>query len=137
MNGFSAAAAQAAVGDERQHDQRGGGEQQAVMDLVLGERVAREAVQAVAEGEQEPDRDRDAGGEPCVALRERAEQERHHQRDLGRHAGVGLIRADGRDDRRRGHEAARDGHHGDASRHVGEPAQERHQGERADPRRSA
>ena len=78
----------ALVGHQRQDDQRGGRHQQAVVDLLLGEGLAHQVVNALPVGEHErhPHRQRRRRGR--VLRGKRPEQEGDHQRDLGRYSRV-------------------------------------------------
>ena len=79
---------QALVWQQRQDAQGRGGHQQAVVDLLFGERLPRDPVEAFAVGEDQRQGHAQSRRQRCVLLGEHPEQERDHQRHLGRHPRV-------------------------------------------------
>jgi hypothetical protein len=63
------------------------------MKLTLRERVAHQTMQSLTSGQNHRSRHAETRGQCDVTLRERAEQEIDHQRDLGREAGVAFLAA--------------------------------------------
>ena len=90
--------AETPVGEERQHDQRAGGEQQAVVQLPIREGLADDSVDLLPAGENDRGRNADSGCKSDIALCERAQQEIDDECDLGRQAGVRFAAADIPDD---------------------------------------
>ena len=75
-------------GAQGKHDERGRGEEQKVVQLLLGQHALDEAVEAGSRRQQDHDDDRDAGREDGLSDREGAEKHGREQGDLGRQAGV-------------------------------------------------
>ena len=78
------------VGQHRQHDQGGAGEDQQVVDFAVGEHRAHETVEGRAGVQQQGDDHPDAGGEGGLADREPAQQRGRDQCRLRGEAGIGL-----------------------------------------------
>jgi len=104
------------------------------VQFLLAQYAPDEAVQARPRSQEDDDHDREARGEHRFPDREGAEKHGRHESDLGRQAGIAGRGAGVA----HGHESA--DHHGDrhenelAAEGEAEPAGERRDGERADPR---
>ena len=127
---------QAVVGNERQHDQRAGGEQQPVVQLALGQRVAHEHVQALTLREEDRRADTEPRRQAGVPLRQCSEEKIDEQGDLRGEAGILLVRGDVCGDRRESNDPQRNRGDSNAPDAIAQPSEERDQRERADPRGS-
>ena len=76
------------IGSQGQDHQGRRAEKEGVVQLLLGQDLSNEAVQLGPSGEEDGDDDRDTGGEHRLADRERPQQRRGDQRDLGRQTRV-------------------------------------------------
>ena len=126
----------AVIGNERQHNQRAGGEQQPVVQLALRQRFAHEQVQPLTLGEKDRRADTEPGRQAGVALGQCPEEKIDEQSDLRREARILLIRGHIRRDRGESDDPKRHRGNRHAPDAIAQPAEERDQRESPDPRRS-
>lgn len=124
---------QLVIGDQRENHERGRREDEPVMHFLLGERLTDKAMQRRTGDEQHRDHHREAGGEGHVALGQRTEQERGHQRDLRGQPGILVAAERVGDNPGSGDERRADRQHRDTAKLGTEPADERHERERSHP----
>ena len=120
--------------NQRQHDQRAGGEQQPVVQLAFRQRLAHEHVQSLTLREEDRRADTDPRRQAGVPLRQRPEEKSDEQSDLRGEARILLVRGDIRGDRRESNDPQRNRGDSNAPDAIAEPSEERDQRESPDPR---
>ena len=118
---------EALVRHQRQHDERRSREQEAVVHLLLRERVADEAMQPLPVRQHQRDDHPETGRERRVLLRQSAQHQSHHQRHHGRHAWVVAAPAGVGGDGGEPHEARSDRDECGAADQIRKAAQQRHE----------
>ena len=120
------------IRNQRQNDQRGGGQHQRIVEFLLGQQRAREVMQPAARKQQHRQQHAQPRGECGNDHGEAAQQEREKKRNFSGEAGVLIVPPPVRNGREQCRAQRRGRKQHGAAQHLADSAQQRRDGEGAD-----